>query len=410
MRHQYEREYYDKPFFTSNRDEAGRYYADVIVKDWWRIPAVINVSAERVGYPTQKPEALLDRIIRSSAPKGGLVADFFSGGGTTPAVAQRLGRRWIACDSSRVAVSVTLNRLVELGEKSSGVTSNYGKQGGTQPRMDLPTPEDAVSDIRVHYVGVYPMDRFKAVDQSTFSNFILACLAAQSDNSESAIDGWRSAREPISVGPADPDAPPDVKDVQAFFDAVLKHLQTNVRIIARYACWRASPELIAYRKRLSDYIRKNIQPRGADLDFDFLLIDSEEFRERIRDKYPDADDNEFLLRFTKEPVVGEIGSTRTGARAYRFEARDADSTNAGGYLVNCQWDFDYQRGHFAAHRDHVLGRTEFKGKEAKAAGHKYAAKLDAEHTFEKPGPSTIACRVQDNLGAETIRTLTLEVS
>ena len=379
--------------------------------DVWADIAPINSQAkERLGYPTQKPEALLERIVAASTDESDTVADFFCGGGGTPAVAQRLGRRWIACDSSRVAVSVTLNRLVDLGERQSGVMSNFGKAGQVQAKMDLTTPEDAVPDMRVHYVGVYPMDRFKAVDQNTFNNFILACLAAQSDNSESAVAGWRSAREPIGVGPSDPDAAPGARDVQAFFEGVLKHLQPNVRMIARYACWRASPDLIAYRKRLSDYIRKNVQPRGADLDFDFLLIDSEEFRERIRDKYPDADANEFLLRFTKEPVVGEIAATRSGTRAYRFEARDADSTNAGGYLVNCQWDFDYQRGHFAAHRDYVLGRSELKGKEAKTTGRKYEAKLDAEHTFEKPGAVTIACRVQDNLGAETIRTLTVEVN
>lgn len=275
--------------------------------------------------------------------------------------------------------------------------------------MDLPTPDTAVPDIRVHYVGVYPMDRFKAVDQPVFDDFILKCLLAQSDNSDNAITGWRSAREPVCVGPADPQAAPDPKHVQAFFDAVIKQLQPNVRTIARYACWRASPELIAYRKRLSDYVRKNIQPRGADLDFDFLIIDSEEFRERIRAKYPDADDNEFLLRFTKEPVLGDISVTSLGGKKYRFEALDADSTNTGGYLVNCQWDFDYQRGHFAAHRDHVLGRTELKGKEAKAAGRKYIANLSAEFAFEKAGEYTVACRVQDNLGAEAIRTYKLVV-
>lgn len=257
---------------------------------------------------------------------------------------------------------------------------------------------------------MYPMDRFKAVDQDRFDDFVLKCVIAHSDNSDSAITGWRSAREPICVGPADPDASPDPKHVQAFFDATVKQLQPNVRTIARYACWRTSPELIAYRKRLSDYVRKNIQPRGTDLDFDFLLIDSEEFRDRIRAKYPDADENEFLLRFTKEPVIGDIGVTGMGGKKYRFEARDADSTNLGGYLVNCQWDFDYQRGHFAAHRDYVLGRTELKGKEAKAAGRKYEAKLDAEYVFDRAGTHEVACRVQDNLGAEAIRTLKVEVA
>lgn len=382
-----------------------------LTQDHWEDISPLNPQAtERIGYPTQKPAGLLRRIISASSDAGDVVADFFCGGGVTPAVAQELGRRWIACDSSRVAVSVTLNRLVVAGETQSGVTSNYGRAGQVQAKMDLPTPETAVADIRVHYVGMYPMDRFKAVEQAEFEKFILACLAAHADNSDRAITGWRSAREPLRVGPADPDAAPDAKDLQAFFQAVLTRLQPNVRTLARYVCWRTSPELVAYRKRLSEYIRKNVQPRGADLDIDFLLIDSEEFRERIRAKYPDADENEFLLRFTKEPVVGEIAATRTGAKTYRFEARDADSTNAGGYLVNCQWDFDFERGHFAADSKHVLGRTELKGKDAKAKGRKYEAVLTGEHTFDKAGQRTIACRVQDNLGAETVRTLTIEVT
>ena len=65
-----ERIYYEKPFFTSEKDEQGRWYADVLPVDVWEIPAVINVSKERVGYPTQKPEALLDRIIKASSNKG----------------------------------------------------------------------------------------------------------------------------------------------------------------------------------------------------------------------------------------------------------------------------------------------------------------------------------------------------
>ena len=398
-------------------------------EDWWQLqPLMPSEKVERIGYPTQKPIELLDRIVDGWSDPGDVVADFFVGGGSFLAAAFGVrakrtkdnrpaldvhgapARRWIGCDSSRVAVSVTLNRLVKFGEEQSGVLSNYGKAGQVQPRMDLPTPEDAVPDIRVNYVGIYPVDRFEAVDQEQFESFILACLAAQADSSSSAISGWRSAREPLRIGPADPDQAPDPKDMQAFFEAVLKQLQPNVRTVARYVCWRGSPELTAYRRKLSDYVRRNVQPRGADMEFDFLYIDSEEFRDRIRQKYPDADDNEFLLRFTKEPVIGEIAATRRGQRKYRFEARDADSTNAGGYLVNCQWDFDYQRGHFAADSKYVLGRRELKGKEAKAAGHKFEGVLTAEHTFPSKGSRTVACRVQDNLGAETIRTISIEVS
>ena len=79
--------------------------------DWWEIPAINNMAHERTGYPTQKPEALLERIVTSSCPEGGLVADFFCGSGTTLVVAERTGRRWIGCDVSEEAIETTTARL-----------------------------------------------------------------------------------------------------------------------------------------------------------------------------------------------------------------------------------------------------------------------------------------------------------
>jgi DNA modification methylase len=110
-----ERVYYDKPFFCDQKDEQGRYYADVLPVDFWEIPAVINVSKERLGYPTQKPEALLERIIRASSNEGDIVLDPMAGGGTTVAVAQRLKRKWIAIDVSPLACKMMSDRLRKLG-------------------------------------------------------------------------------------------------------------------------------------------------------------------------------------------------------------------------------------------------------------------------------------------------------
>lgn len=75
---------------------------------------------EEIGYPTQKPETLIERIISVSSNKGDVVADFFIGGGTTVDVAQRLGRSWIACDQSRVAVAVTAERLKQSAQVYGG--------------------------------------------------------------------------------------------------------------------------------------------------------------------------------------------------------------------------------------------------------------------------------------------------
>jgi DNA modification methylase len=94
-----------------------RYYDDepTMPSDTWiGINHLQQKDPERVGYPTQKPERLLERVICGVTREGGLVADFFAGSGTTAVVAERLGRRWIACDESPAAVAVAAERLRRL--------------------------------------------------------------------------------------------------------------------------------------------------------------------------------------------------------------------------------------------------------------------------------------------------------
>lgn len=94
-----------------------QYYIDEgkIPDDYWIDIEQLNwEDAERLEYATQKPEALLKRIIAASSNEGDLVADFFPGSGTTPAVAEKLGRKWIACDIGRFAVHTTRKRLIQV--------------------------------------------------------------------------------------------------------------------------------------------------------------------------------------------------------------------------------------------------------------------------------------------------------
>lgn len=82
-------------------------------KDWWEIPFINSQAKERINYATQKPEALLERIIKASSNEGDLVCDFFGGSGTTAAVAERLGRRWITCDIGKPASLVMRKRFID---------------------------------------------------------------------------------------------------------------------------------------------------------------------------------------------------------------------------------------------------------------------------------------------------------
>lgn len=85
----------------------------VPMPDVWDISMINPVAKERIGYATQKPEALLERIIKASSNEGDLVCDFFGGSGTTAAVAERLGRRWITCDIGKPASLVMRKRFID---------------------------------------------------------------------------------------------------------------------------------------------------------------------------------------------------------------------------------------------------------------------------------------------------------
>jgi len=92
-------------------DEHGQ-YSMVYLRDVWDIPSVGSATSERLGYPTQKPERLLQRIVNSASNPDDIVADFFCGCGTTLAAAQILGRKWIGCDVSPTSLRLVKERLI----------------------------------------------------------------------------------------------------------------------------------------------------------------------------------------------------------------------------------------------------------------------------------------------------------
>ena len=93
-----------------NKDERGAYRISLI-DDVWDVSAVFTLSKEKQDYPTQKPEALLERIIKASSNENDIIADFFCGSGTTLVVAERLGRKWFGCDTNPEAVKISLERI-----------------------------------------------------------------------------------------------------------------------------------------------------------------------------------------------------------------------------------------------------------------------------------------------------------
>jgi len=161
----------------------------------WRIRHVSSGS-ENVGYPTQKPEPLLERIIQASSNPGDLVADFFVGSGTTAAVAEKLGRKWIATDLGKFAIHTTRKRMIGVQRKLKA----DGKDYRAFELLNLGRYE------RQHYVGVNPnlreAEKQKQLEQkeAAFLDLILKAYKAEKVEGFPAFHGKKAGRL-VAVGP-----------------------------------------------------------------------------------------------------------------------------------------------------------------------------------------------------------------
>jgi site-specific DNA-methyltransferase (adenine-specific) len=108
-----------------------------IPEDWWYFPVIARLHNERTGYPTQKPEALLERIILASSEKGDWIGDFFCGSGTTLRVADSLSRRWVGCDMLPQSISICQRRLALGRSHPYSIESPVNELPGTSTRVRL---------------------------------------------------------------------------------------------------------------------------------------------------------------------------------------------------------------------------------------------------------------------------------
>lgn len=132
------------------------------VDDVWRISMLQPADrTENCGYPTQKPETLIERILRAASKEGDLVADFFCGAGTTLAVAERLKRRWIGCDLGRWGIHVSRKRLHGIESSRPFELLNLGKyerqywQGVTFKSLDKSASEQALYEYLAFILRLY---------------------------------------------------------------------------------------------------------------------------------------------------------------------------------------------------------------------------------------------------------------
>jgi DNA modification methylase len=346
----------------------------------WDIKPVDPKSSDRIGYPTQKPEELLRSIVECSSNPGDLVADFFVGGGTTPAVAQRLGRRWIACDQSRVAVAITADRVATLLEQMP--LSEAGRVF-------------AVPDFTVEHWGIYEAKRLAATPPEQFREFVLRAFGAVPDSPQPGIHGHKGA-VPVWVGQPDQRSQVTAQEVQDFANAVRKtvrYQQDNLRDGIMLA-WAFRPDAVQAAERLREL-------EATELNFirlDLIRIDSPRFREHVHALSTESEraDYSTFLTFVQPPSV-EVGWRQVSGLTYKFDVSETAVLNAGAKIINVQWDFDY-RDYFTSTQGYSFIRTA-----------KKEPALQVEYTFPATGQYRIACKVQDDAGGEGLWVGEIEV-
>jgi len=151
------------------------------IGDVWEIPFINSTAKERIGYPTQKPEALLERIIKATTKEGDIVLDAFCGCGTTIAVAEKLNRKWIGIDVSPIAVRVMTERLKKMEEKMGKKLEDF---------ITLGLPAETIAQLQT-------------MEWQDFEDFIIQQINGKphkaSKTKDKGIDGFTAEGMPIQI-------------------------------------------------------------------------------------------------------------------------------------------------------------------------------------------------------------------
>ncbi len=332
--------------------------------------SIIAPSAlERIGYPTQKPEPLLETLVKAATSESDVVADFFCGGGTTPAVAQRLNRRWIACDQSRIAVAVTADRITKAVRE---------KVGNLFP----------VPDFTVEHWGIYEAPKLEQYTSEKFREFVVKAFGGRPESVSKAIHGIRYGI-PLYVGEPSRQTRITKNDVAIFAKAVYEERRANHGVMLGWNFGqdaRQAAEILAARenKRI-DFVRLSL-----------IRLEDDEFREHVVNKNQDYAP---LLCFIQPPEV-RVKYRCLNGRVYEFDVSESVSLNKDGVIANVQWDFNHGTGRFTSTQGYSFLRD-------KKTGHPI---LVVEYAFPAEGEYIVACSVQDDQGGERTVIMKIEVN
>lgn len=238
-------------FAKSGMPSVKRYLDEVegnFVEDLWDDIAPINaMSSERVGYPTQKPEELIERIIRTSTNEGDIVADFFNGSGTTIAVSEKLGRKWIGSDLGKFSINTARKRMISVQRQLKVANKSYR----AFEILNLGKYE------RQYYIGQHIDKRLENSEQleqqreQAFIQLITKAYQAESIEGFRTFVAKKNARL-VAVGPV------NVPVSRLFVEEILKECQekqiTKIDILA-----------FDFEMGMGDNARDEAKSKGIDL-------------------------------------------------------------------------------------------------------------------------------------------------
>jgi adenine-specific DNA-methyltransferase len=342
---------------------------------WTDIQYLGTFSPERVDYPTQKPEALLERIIKASSNEGDIVLDCFCGSGTTAAVAERLGRRWITCDLGRFAIHTARKRFLGIPNVKPFVVQNLGKY----ERQAWQTAEwETLETARAR--------------ESAYRHFILELYHATPVTSGVYLHGLKSGRM-VHVGSVD--APVTMSDVKAIARELLARIGTGAE-----APSTAGVDILGWDFAFElNELGKNVA-KDAGVHVRFIPIP----REVLEKKAVEQGDIRFY-ELAALSLKHKLEKRRLTLELTDFiVAPDDVPQDIMNAITNwSQWvdywavDFNYRGDTF--HNEWQAYRT------------RKNPRLETRtiHTFDAPGEYTVLVKVIDLLGNDTTKSFTLEV-
>ena len=221
----------------------------------WDLKALDPKDDRRINYPTQKPEELLERIIKASSNEGDVVADFFCGSGTTGAVAEKLGRKWIMSDLGKFSIHTTRKRMINVQRQ----LKTEGKGFRAFEILNLGKYE------RQHYVGVNPnlrdeeKQRQLEKKEQEFVNLILHAYKSEKVEGFKTFSGKKSNRM-VAIGPVD--LPVGKLFVEDVINEAIKNGITKIDVLA-----------FEFEMGLFPHVQEEAKNKGIDLSLKYIPKD-----------------------------------------------------------------------------------------------------------------------------------------